>query len=141
MIALAFTSSSRASSLIRTWFTSVRTLPLLPDPCRASLPPAQPRPHPLPSASLPLVSLRPFPLFRQPSPLPQPASRRLRSAFPWLPQALWPRQPLRRRLHKSGSPPDKFYLPSFRLCPEFPSVARESSPRASRLCWFPPLHS
>ena len=53
MIALAFTSSSRASSLIRTWFASLRNLPLPPDPRRSSLSQAQPLPQFFPPDCLP----------------------------------------------------------------------------------------
>jgi hypothetical protein len=58
IIALAFTSSSRASSLIRTWFASLRNLPLPPDPHRSLLPQARLFPQSFPQDCLPAFLTR-----------------------------------------------------------------------------------
>src|SRR5712692_1320666 len=118
MIALALTSSSRASSLIRTWLASLRTLPLLLDPHRSSLPLAQPYPQRFPTAFL-----RSFPPFRQLYPSPQLEPRRLLPPCPWFRRARWSLRPLRRRLHRSGSRPGRSCPPFSRRCLEFPSAA------------------
>src|SRR6266478_1359629 len=51
------------------------------------------------------------------------------------------RQELRCHLRRSGSPPDKSCPPSFRRCPEFPSIVPASFPRASRRRKSLPLRS
>src|SRR6266849_8160366 len=79
------------------------------------------RPDALLRSFLPRLRLLPQRLpLSQPLPLARRYSRPLR-----------PSPPLRHRLRRSGSPPDKSCPPSSRRCPGSPSIAPASSPRAS----------
>src|SRR6266436_6538295 len=154
-MAFALTSSSRASSLIRTWFTSDMLIKILPLPAcpgpllallpRSCLPWILPLPHFRSSLWIPArpqelglrgppLRLLPTPrrsLLLQCQPLPQrlPLSQCLPQEYRYsLPLRLSPL--LRHHLRRSDSPPDKSCPPSFRRCPESPSIARASSPRA-----------
>src|SRR5213082_2597619 len=155
MIALAFTSSSRASSLIRTWFASlmrsVRYLdlvtPALPLPLallrfRFSLPELQLARLPQAPSFLqqllpPLQKLPLGAVLLQQSP-PSPLLQRrplhhLRLQPPRFPRSLrfhsLPRPP--RGSRRTGSPTDRSCPPSSRRCPGSPSIAPASSKRAS----------
>src|SRR5579859_611195 len=155
MTAFALTSSSRANSLIRTWFTSdmlIKTLPLPAAPRRSCLPRIQPLLHFRFSPAIPvrpqrsarfLPPLRPRPPVLPLHLLPKPL-RSLPRHWPLLQQRSVPRLPparrcslplrlqqLRRRLRRSDSPPDKSCPPSSRRCPESPSTVPASSPPTS----------
>src|SRR5712692_3258515 len=147
MIALAFTSSSRASSLIRTWFVSLRNLPFPPDPRRPSLsqalplrqsflqerlPPFRPRFHRSRVLRLPRIHYSRGPRLRFSTMRCSPPQVQLIPRLRSFQQFRLAQRPLLLRLHRSGSPPDKSCRPSSRQFQEFPSTAPASSPRVSR---------